>query len=170
MFLDELHSFQQATIDAVTQRTDIVEVLGQFLRLKKRGTNYIANCPFHNEKTPSFNVNPARGIFKCFGCGKGGNAVTFLQEHEKLSYPEAIKWLADYVPPPTVQPLPAYAIWCREGVAGNPGDRRPPPAEEEDPAPMKWLLNHRTDFGDNGWAQLCKADMKFGVMGGHHFR
>lgn len=78
------------------QRADIVEVVGQFLRLKKRGTNYIANCPFHNEKTPSFNVNPARGIFKCFGCGKGGNSVTFVQEHEKLTYPEAIRWLADF--------------------------------------------------------------------------
>ncbi len=84
------------TIDAVNQRTDIVEVIGQFLQLKRRGVNYIANCPFHNERTPSFNVNPARGIFKCFGCGKGGNAVTFVQEHEKLSYPEAIKWLAGF--------------------------------------------------------------------------
>ena len=86
----------QASIQDVMQRADIVEVVGQFLRLKKRGTNYIANCPFHNEKTPSFNVNPARGIFKCFGCGKGGNSVTFVQEHEKLTYPEAIRWLADF--------------------------------------------------------------------------
>ncbi|RYD52775.1 MAG: DNA primase [Sphingobacteriales bacterium] len=86
----------QSTIDAVNQRTDIVEVIGQFLQLKRRGINYLANCPFHNERTPSFNVNPARGIFKCFGCGKGGNAVTFVQEYEKLNYPEAIKWLADF--------------------------------------------------------------------------
>jgi DNA primase len=86
----------QGTIEAVNSRTDIVEVVGHFLRLKKRGTNYIANCPFHNEKSPSFNVNPSRGIFKCFGCGKGGNAVTFLQEHEKITYPEAIKWLAEF--------------------------------------------------------------------------
>ncbi len=86
----------QSTIDAVNQRTDIVEVIGQFLQLKRRGVNYIANCPFHNERSPSFNVNPARGIFKCFGCGKGGNAVTFVQEHEKLNYPEAIKWLAGF--------------------------------------------------------------------------
>ena len=77
-------------------RADIVDVLGQFIRLKKRGTNYIANCPFHNEKTPSFNVSPAKGIYKCFGCGKAGNVVTFIQEHEKLSYPEAMRWLADY--------------------------------------------------------------------------
>jgi DNA primase len=77
-------------------RADIVDVIGQFLRLKKRGTNYIGNCPFHNEKTPSFNVSPSKGIFKCFGCGKAGNVITFVQEHEKLSYPEAIRWLADY--------------------------------------------------------------------------
>lgn len=77
-------------------RADIIDVLGQFIRLKKRGANYIANCPFHNEKTPSFNVSPAKGIFKCFGCGKAGDVVTFVQEHEKISYPEAIRWLADY--------------------------------------------------------------------------
>jgi DNA primase len=77
-------------------RADIVDVLGQFIRLKKRGTNYIANCPFHNEKTPSFNVSPAKGIFKCFGCGKAGDVVSFVQEHEKLTYPEAIRWIADY--------------------------------------------------------------------------
>lgn len=77
-------------------RADVIDVLGQFIRLKKRGANYIANCPFHNEKTPSFYVSPAKGIYKCFGCGKGGNVVTFIQEHEKLTYPEAIRWLADY--------------------------------------------------------------------------
>jgi DNA primase len=77
-------------------RADIIDVLGQFIRLKKRGANYIANCPFHNEKTPSFSVSPAKGIYKCFGCGKAGNVVTFVQDHEKLTYPEAIRWLADY--------------------------------------------------------------------------
>ena len=86
----------QASIQEVRARADIVDVLGQFIRLKKRGTNYIANCPFHNEKTPSFNVSPAKGIYKCFGCGKAGDVVTFIQEHEKLTYPEAIRWLADY--------------------------------------------------------------------------
>ena len=85
-----------ASIQEVMNRADIVDVIGQFVRLKKRGTNYIANCPFHNEKTPSFNVSPAKGIYKCFGCGKAGNVVTFVQEHEKLTYPESIHWLADY--------------------------------------------------------------------------
>lgn len=84
------------SIQEVMDRTDIVDVVGQFVRLKKRGANHIANCPFHNEKTPSFYVSAAKGIYKCFGCGKGGNAVTFLQDHEHLSYPEAIHWLADY--------------------------------------------------------------------------
>jgi DNA primase len=85
-----------ASIQEVMNRADIVDVVGQFVRLRKRGTNYIANCPFHNEKTPSFNVSPAKGIYKCFGCGKAGNVVTFVQEHEKLTYPEAIRWLADH--------------------------------------------------------------------------
>ncbi|MCD6013109.1 MAG: dnaG [Flavipsychrobacter sp.] len=85
-----------ASVQEVMNRADIIDVVGQFVRLKKRGANYMANCPFHNEKTPSFNVSPAKGIYKCFGCGKAGNVVTFLQEHEKLTYPEAIRWLADY--------------------------------------------------------------------------
>ncbi len=84
------------SIQQVMSRAEIVDVLGQFIRLKKRGANYIANCPFHNEKTPSFNVSPAKGIYKCFGCGKAGDVITFIEEHEKLTYPEAIRWLADY--------------------------------------------------------------------------
>lgn len=84
------------SIQEVMNRADIIDVVGQFVRLKKRGANHIANCPFHNEKTPSFYVSAAKGIYKCFGCGKAGNVVTFLQEHEKLTYPESIKWLADY--------------------------------------------------------------------------
>jgi len=84
------------SIQQVVNRADIVEIIGQFLKLRKRGTNYIANCPFHNEKTPSFNVNPAKGIFKCFGCGKGGDVVTFVEEYEKFSFSEAIRWLARY--------------------------------------------------------------------------
>ncbi|MFT4061058.1 MAG: DNA primase [Edaphocola sp.] len=84
------------SIQQVLNRSDIVDVVGQFVRLKKRGANYIGNCPFHNEKTPSFNVNPSRGIFKCFGCGKGGDVVTFVEEYEKFSFVEAIRWLANY--------------------------------------------------------------------------
>jgi len=86
----------QASIQEVLNRADVVEIIGQFVRLKKRGANHIANCPFHSEKTPSFYVSGAKGIYKCFGCGKGGNVVTFIQDHEKLTYPEAIRWLADF--------------------------------------------------------------------------
>lgn len=84
------------SIQQVINRSDIVDVIGQFVKLRKRGTNYIANCPFHNEKSPSFNVNPAKGIFKCFGCGKGGDVVSFVEEYEKFSFVEAIRWLANY--------------------------------------------------------------------------
>ncbi|MBL7828325.1 MAG: DNA primase, partial [Saprospiraceae bacterium] len=72
----------------------IEDVVGEFVTLKRRGVNLIGLCPFHGEKTPSFNVNPARNIFKCFGCGKGGDSVTFLREHENMTYVEALKWLA----------------------------------------------------------------------------
>lgn len=89
-------SIKQSSVQEVLDRVDIVEVVGNFLNLKKRGANYLTTCPFHYEKTPSFNVNPARGIFKCFGCGKGGDAVSFLREYEKFSFIEAIRWLATF--------------------------------------------------------------------------
>jgi len=82
------------TIARIIESARIEEVVGDFLTLKKRGVNYIARCPFHNEKTPSFNVNPVRNIFKCFGCGKGGDSVNFVMEHEKMNYPEALRYLA----------------------------------------------------------------------------
>jgi DNA primase len=82
------------TVDLIIDSARIDEVVGEFVSLKKRGASMIGLCPFHNEKTPSFNVSPARGIYKCFGCGKGGNSVNFVMEHEHLSYPEALRWLA----------------------------------------------------------------------------
>ncbi len=82
------------TVDKIFDAARIEEVVGDFVTLKKRGVNMIGLCPFHNEKTPSFNVNVARGIYKCFGCGKGGSAVNFVMEHEKLAYPEALRYLA----------------------------------------------------------------------------
>jgi len=85
----------QETIDQVRDASDIVDVVGSYLKLKKRGRNFIALCPFHTEKTPSFNVNPDRQIFHCFGCGKGGNVITFLMEHEKMSFVEAVRFLAE---------------------------------------------------------------------------
>lgn len=82
------------TVEQILQTARIEEVVGEFVTLKKRGANLWGNCPFHNEKTPSFSVNPARNIFKCFGCGKGGDSARFLMEHEHLSYPEALRYLA----------------------------------------------------------------------------
>ncbi len=84
----------RSTIQKVNDTADILDVVGAFVKLKKRGANYLGNCPFHNEKTPSFTVSPSKGIYKCFGCGKAGNVITFIQEHEKLTYPESIIWLA----------------------------------------------------------------------------
>lgn len=82
------------TIDKIFETARIEEVVGEFVNLKKRGVNLIGLCPFHNEKTPSFNVNPARNIYKCFGCGKGGTSVNFIMEHEHLTYPDALRLLA----------------------------------------------------------------------------
>ncbi|MBS1639676.1 MAG: DNA primase [Bacteroidetes bacterium] len=82
------------TIEQIKSRIDIIDVIGEYVKLKKRGVNYLGNCPFHNEKTPSFTVSPSKEIYKCFGCGKSGNTITFLMEHDKLSYVEALKWLA----------------------------------------------------------------------------
>ncbi len=84
----------QETIQQIVSRIDIIEIINSFVKLKKRGTNYIGLCPFHNEKTPSFTVSPSKEIYKCFGCGRSGNAISFLMEHEKYSYVEALKWLA----------------------------------------------------------------------------
>ncbi len=84
----------QETIEQVREASDIVQVIGEFLRLKKRGRNFLALCPFHIEKTPSFNVSPEKQIFHCFGCGKGGNVYTFLMEHEKMSFVDAVRFLA----------------------------------------------------------------------------
>jgi DNA primase len=83
------------TIQQITGRIDIIDVVGEFVKLKKRGANYLGLCPFHNEKSPSFTVSPAKEIYKCFGCGKSGNTISFLMEAEKYSYVEALKWLAN---------------------------------------------------------------------------
>ena len=84
----------RATIDKILDAAQIVDVVSDFVTLKKRGVNYIGLCPFHDDKTPSFYVSPAKGLCKCFACGKGGNAVHFIMEHEQMTYPEALKWLA----------------------------------------------------------------------------
>ncbi|MCY3629490.1 MAG: DNA primase [Bacteroidetes bacterium] len=82
-------------VDQVREGSDILGVVQDYVRMKKAGNNYVGLCPFHEEKTPSFNVNPSKGIFKCFGCGKGGNVLTFVMEIERLEFVDAVRWLAD---------------------------------------------------------------------------
>ena len=82
------------TVDRIYSAADIVEVISDYITLKRKGLNHEACCPFHNEKTPSFVVSPSKGIYKCFGCGKSGNAVTFVMEHESITYPEALRIVA----------------------------------------------------------------------------
>ena len=84
----------RATIDKIYAAADIVDIISDFVSLKKKGVNYQACCPFHSEKTPSFVVSPAKGVYKCFGCGKGGNAISFVMEHEGMTYQEALKYVA----------------------------------------------------------------------------
>ena len=83
------------TVEKIKEAANIVDVVSEFVTLKKSGSNYKGLCPFHNEKTPSFYVSPARGTCHCFGCGKGGNSITFIMEHEQMTYPEALRWLAN---------------------------------------------------------------------------
>ena len=85
----------QPTIERIIDAAQIVDVVSEFVTLKKKGVNYVGLCPFHDDKTPSFYVSPAKGLCKCFACGKGGNAVHFIMEHEQMTYPEALRWLAN---------------------------------------------------------------------------
>lgn len=84
----------RATIDKIMDATNIVDVVGEFVSLRKAGVNYKGLCPFHDDKTPSFMVSPSKQICHCFACGEGGNAVNFLMKHEQITYPEALRWLA----------------------------------------------------------------------------
>ena len=83
------------TIDKIFEAARIEEVIGDFVNLKKTGVNYKGRCPFHDEKTPSFVVSPTKGIYKCFGCGKGGNSIMFIQDIQGASYPEALRYVAE---------------------------------------------------------------------------
>src|SRR5437868_526378 len=84
----------KTTIQKINDEARVEDVVGEFVTLKKRGSNLLGLCPFHNEKTPSFNVNPARNIYKCFGCGKAGGPIQFLIDYQQLSYPDALRYLA----------------------------------------------------------------------------
>lgn len=85
----------EETVSLIQERADILEVVGDFVDLKKKGSNWMACCPFHDEKSPSFSVSPAKGIYKCFGCGRGGDSVRFVMEHESYTFPEALRYLAN---------------------------------------------------------------------------
>lgn len=84
----------RATVERILDAAQIVDVVSEFVTLRKRGVNYVGLCPFHDDKTPSFYVSPAKGVCKCFACGEGGNAVHFVMKHEQITYPEALRWLA----------------------------------------------------------------------------
>ena len=117
----------RATIDRIYAAADIVDIIGDYVTLKKKGVNYQCCCPFHNEKTPSFVVSPTKGVFKCFGCGKGGNAVTFVMEHEGVGYVDALKIVAK-----------KYGIEVQE--------------KEMTPEELKRNDNRESMFIVNGWA------------------
>src|SRR5678815_4167523 len=87
--------FSSGTLEKVRAASDIVDVIGSYLPLKKAGANFVALCPFHREKTPSFNVNPQKQIFHCFGCHKGGDVFTFVREYENLDFTESVRRLAE---------------------------------------------------------------------------
>ena len=119
----------QNTIQQILSRIDIIDIIGSFIKLKKRGTSYLGLCPFHNEKSPSFTVSPAKEIYKCFGCGRSGNSIGFLMEHEKYSYVEALRWLAqkynvaveetETTPEQKLQQLSADSLFIINGFAQN---------------------------------------------------
>jgi DNA primase len=104
-------AISRLSIDRIRETADIVEVVSDFVPLKKRGKDWVACCPFHSEKSPSFHVNPSRGFYKCFGCGKGGDAISFVMEIEKAGYVEALRWLAG-----------KYHITIEEDNAAQPTD------------------------------------------------
>lgn len=138
------------SIHQVINRADIVEVIGNFISVKKRGTNYLANCPFHNEKTPSFNINPAKGIYKCFGCGKGGDVVSFIEEYEKFTFVEAIRWLATF-----------YQIELQE-TANDDNVKQIRQIEES--------LRILNDFATNYYQNILLEDQEGQNIGGSYFK
>ena len=83
------------TVDRILDAANIVDVVSDFVSLRKAGTSYKGLCPFHDDRTPSFSVSPVKGVYKCFSCGAAGNVVKFIMEHEQMTYPEALKWLAN---------------------------------------------------------------------------
>ncbi len=140
----------QATIDRIMDAAQIVDVVSEFVTLRRRGVNYIGLCPFHNEKTPSFSVSPSKGLCKCFSCGKGGNAVHFIMEHEQLSYYEALKWLAK-----------KYGIEVKERELSN---------EEKQAQSVRESLFLINDFANNYFQDILHHHRDGQAIGMSYFR
>ena len=140
----------QATIDRIMDAAQIVDVVSEFVTLRRRGVNYIGLCPFHNEKTPSFSVSPSKGVCKCFSCGKGGNVVHFIMEHEQLSYYEALKWLAK-----------KYGIEVKERELSN---------EEKQAQSMRESLFLVNDFANNYFQDILHNHRDGQAIGMTYFR
>ncbi len=141
---------REEDVSKILDATQILDVVSSFVDLKKRGVNYLGLCPFHNEKTPSFTVSPAKGIFKCFGCGEGGNAIYFLMKHEHYSYVEALRHLAD-----------KYGIEIREVELSS---------EEKQKRSRRESLYHITDFAEKYFTQLLFEDQEGRNIGLSYFR
>ena len=87
--------YTEEQIEEVRSKSDIVQIIGRYVNLKRTGSSYVGLCPFHSEKSPSFNVSPSRQMYKCFGCGVAGNVITFIMEYENYTFPEAMEFLAE---------------------------------------------------------------------------
>lgn len=140
----------QETIQIILETARIEEVIGEFVQLKRRGVNLLGNCPFHNEKTPSFTVSPAKGIYKCFGCGAAGNSTKFLMEHEHFSYPEALKFLAK-----------KYHI---------PVEEEEQSVEQKQATTERESLYHVSEFAKNYFVQTLWEDVKGKAIGLSYLR
>ena len=140
----------QATIDRIMDAAQIVDVVSEFVTLRRRGVNYVGLCPFHNEKTPSFSVSPSKGVCKCFSCGKGGNVVHFIMEHEQLNYYEALKWLAK-----------KYGIEVKERELSN---------EEKQAQSVRESLFLVNDFANNYFQDILHNHREGQAIGMSYFR
>ena len=140
----------QATIDRIMDAAQIVDVVSEFVTLRRRGVNYVGLCPFHNEKTPSFSVSPSKGVCKCFSCGKGGNVVHFIMEHEQLTYYEALKWLAK-----------KYGIEVKERELSN---------EEKQAQSVRESLFLVNDFANNYFQDILHNHRDGQAIGMSYFR
>ncbi|MFR9602404.1 MAG: DNA primase [Rikenellaceae bacterium] len=138
------------TIDRIYAAANIVDIIGDYVTLKRKGVNYQACCPFHNEKTPSFVVSPSKGLYRCFGCGKGGNAVTFIMEHEGVNYPEALKIVAK-----------------RYGIEVKERELTPEESQRNDNRESMFTLN---SWASDYFATYLKDSSEGRSVGGSYFR